>query len=148
MMGRPRVMASAMVPGPALVTMQSTAPIHSSMFATKPFAKGTHANVVRQRGKPNGDRGRSVNVCLLPMNVVQIRSAAVSVREKHSSQWKKNQHCLSTVLHRDCHNGWIFSYQNVRTATPTLSIFLGHFPGNNLGRVLNRHNILSETLRF
>lgn len=148
MMGRPRVVASAMVAGPAFVTMQSTAPIHSSMFATKPFAKGTHANVVRQRGKPNGDRGRSVNVCLLPMNVVQIRSAAVSVREKHSSQWKKNQHCLSTVLHRDCHNGWIFSYQNVRTATPTLSIFLGHFPGNNLGRVLNRHNILSETLRF
>lgn len=38
MMGSPRIIASAIVPGPALVTMQSTAPIHSSMLDTKPCA--------------------------------------------------------------------------------------------------------------
>mmetsp|Transcript_20950 Transcript_20950/g.67698 ORF Transcript_20950/g.67698 Transcript_20950/m.67698 type:complete len:206 (-) Transcript_20950:764-1381(-) len=38
--GRPRVAASAMVPGPALVTMQSAAAIHSSMFCTKPRIVG------------------------------------------------------------------------------------------------------------
>ena len=51
MMGRPRVVASAMVPGPAFVTTQSTAPIHSSMFDTKPFAKRFHANVAKEKRK-------------------------------------------------------------------------------------------------
>mmetsp|Transcript_5734 Transcript_5734/g.16932 ORF Transcript_5734/g.16932 Transcript_5734/m.16932 type:complete len:221 (-) Transcript_5734:719-1381(-) len=36
--GRPRVAASAIVPGPAFVTMQSEAAIHSSMLFTKPSA--------------------------------------------------------------------------------------------------------------
>mmetsp|Transcript_23670 Transcript_23670/g.73966 ORF Transcript_23670/g.73966 Transcript_23670/m.73966 type:complete len:216 (+) Transcript_23670:208-855(+) len=34
--GKPQQAASAMVPGPALVTIQSAAAIHSSMFSTKP----------------------------------------------------------------------------------------------------------------
>mmetsp|Transcript_25519 Transcript_25519/g.71777 ORF Transcript_25519/g.71777 Transcript_25519/m.71777 type:complete len:224 (+) Transcript_25519:64-735(+) len=38
--GKPRVAASAIVPGPALVTMQSLAAIHSSMLSTKPRIVG------------------------------------------------------------------------------------------------------------
>mmetsp|Transcript_2953 Transcript_2953/g.7131 ORF Transcript_2953/g.7131 Transcript_2953/m.7131 type:complete len:224 (+) Transcript_2953:64-735(+) len=38
--GRPRVAASAIVPGPALVTMQSLAAIHSSMLSTNPSMVG------------------------------------------------------------------------------------------------------------
>ena len=36
-MGRPQMSASAMVPGPALVTMTLHADIHSAMLLTKPF---------------------------------------------------------------------------------------------------------------
>ena len=38
-MGRPLIKASAMVPGPALVMMQSEADIHSWMLFTKPCSR-------------------------------------------------------------------------------------------------------------
>mmetsp|Transcript_43128 Transcript_43128/g.63302 ORF Transcript_43128/g.63302 Transcript_43128/m.63302 type:complete len:230 (+) Transcript_43128:496-1185(+) len=57
MQGRPEMAASAMVPGPALVMMQSTAPIHSSMFFTKPLT--TTFTFAGRRRRSSADRTSS-----------------------------------------------------------------------------------------
>ena len=64
--GTPRMSASAMVPGPALVMTTSEAPIHSSMLLTKPLATRRHGHCrAARRDASAALRPHTTTICAL-----------------------------------------------------------------------------------